>query len=372
MIVLISKRLPPTRCGIGDYTRNLAETLAQRGAKVAGLAWEPSAGTPPSDPAFPITYLPAPTGKNLSTVLAQIAAKSGEPLDVILQTSQYDVHPRGLAGWLVEGLAASLAHGHIRKWVVMMHEIWLPQLARRRDLWIYPWQRHSFTRLLGSAAALAVTTTTYARRIEHLVPSAHPTVLPVFSNFEEPASETALNSRRTGGAWAVFGSTLRLRTGLPSLLENTRTQPLRSSIKSLEVFGGDKDLSVSACLARHADVPQRYQPAISAAAAGECLRACHAAWIDYEESALDPALLGKSTLLATALANGTLPVLAHPATGFTANGEPVPFWYSPENPPPAVNTPAAATARAANLAWYHRHSARAVHAHWYEGALLAR
>jgi hypothetical protein len=369
MIVLVSKRLPPTRCGIGDYTRCLAAELAAVGTRVVGVAWERPAESPPEDPLFPVEYLPDPTAASLASAFAKYAASAQSPVKVILQTSQYDAHPRGLAGWLTEGIQLAQAQGTVGRWTLMMHEIWLPELARRRDFWIYPRQRFSFTALLRAADAVAVTTTTYARRIERLAPRVTPKVLPVFSTLAEPASEAALGASRQPGDWAVFGSTLRLRAGLSSLLDEPRTQNLRLSIAHLDVFGGDADAAVAAILARHPDLSPAYQPSIPAEWAGERLRKCHAAWIDYPESRDDPALLGKSTLLAAAMANGALPVLAHPATGFAVEGEAPPYWYSCENPPPAAASPAAHAARAANFAWYHRHASRKIHARWYAQAL---
>jgi hypothetical protein len=369
MIVLISKRLPPTRCGIGDYTRGLALALAARAESVAGLAWEKPDGLPPADAAFPIKYMAAESAPALLNSLQEFSQMANAPVDVILQTSQYDVHPQALAGWLTQGLAQAQSRGFIRQWAVMMHEIWLPHLARRREVLRYPWQRASFARLLSTAGAVATPTTTYARRIERLAPNSHPKVLPVFSNFDEPDAAAALAASRENGAWAIFGSALRLRAGLESLLDDAGKNNLCRSIQKLEVFGGERDAAVEAILFRHSPIPHTYQPSISAERAGECLRKCHAAWIDYREAEADAALLGKSGILAAALANGALPVLAHPATGFAAEGEALPCWYSVSNPPPSADSAAAQSAREKNLEWYHRRASRKVHAAWYAGAL---
>jgi len=371
MFVLISKRLPPTRCGIGDYSFNLAGALAAHGARVAGLAWERPPSAAPVDHTFPVHYLAEASASSLATALHKFAQTAQEPLQAILQTSQYDAHPRALASWLTRGLEQSRTQGIIQSWIVMLHEIWLPELARRRDVWIYPWQRAAFAGLTRAADAVAVTCETYARRVKCLAPSVRPTVLPVFSNFAEPAIETALAANRDAGAWAVFGSTSRIRTGLKSLLDDPPTKCLREQIACLEVFGGEPDAAVSTILSGHRNLSQRYQPAIPAAEAGQRLQACHAAWIDYPESQADATLLGKSTLLAAAIANGALPVMAYPATGFFANGEPLPCWFSTENPPPPADSSAAQSARAANLSWYHRHAARTIHAQWCEKALRA-
>ncbi|HTB61954.1 MAG TPA: hypothetical protein VK737_00065 [Opitutales bacterium] len=369
MIVLISKRLPPTRCGIGDYTRGLAMALAARGEIVAGLAWENPGDPPPADAVFPIKYLAAESTSALLNILQEFSQIAKAPVDVILQTSQYDVHPQALAGWLTRGLAQAQSSGFVRQWVMMMHEIWLPHMARRREVLRYPWQRASFARLLNTAGAVATPTTTYAKRIERLAPNSHPKVLPVFSNFDEPDTTDALEAPRENSTWTIFGSAIRLRAGLESLLDDAGKNDLRSQIQKLEVFGGERDAGVEAILNRNPPIPHNYQPAISAEQAGECLRKCHAAWIDYREAHVDAALLGKSGILAAALANGVLPVLAHPATGFAAEGDALPCWYSVSNPPPLADSPAAQSARAKNLEWYHHRASRKVHAAWYAGAL---
>jgi hypothetical protein len=146
----------------------------------------------------------------------------------------------------------------------------------------------------------------------------------------------------------------------------------RLNINFIDVFGGEPTPAIEEILHLTDWPPSNYSSYIPIETASLRLLKCHAIWLSYREAAMDSSLLGKSTILAAALAHGVLPVFSHDATGFMADGESLPFWYTKERPPPPAGTVAASAAREANYSWYHRHSSAEINARDLAQSLLLK
>ena len=210
----------------------------------------------------------------------------------------YGYQKRGCPLWLVRGLESwkrkNLTHGLL----VMFHELYAFGAPWRSSFWNSPLQRWITARLARLSDICRSSNGLAATQLARMAParSGQIEVLPVFSNFGEPACVERLQSRPPRGVIYVAASkrTNRWRKRRTTLERACR----HLAIKEVVLFGAAGfELDI-------AGIRVERQPALSAKDASALLSQSRIGILDYPDYCL-----GKSGIFASYCAHGLVPVL---------------------------------------------------------------
>lgn len=310
-------------CGIGDYSWRLGQQLrtVNPGRPVRFLVTDPSNPLEPTCDGFQ-KHVVAPTDE---AALRRELDAGGPSASVLLQYGQYDYDDRGHPRALIRALTNWRSASEDRRLGIMVHEIWLPSLVRRREWTIYPRQYLGARRLFRRADAVFVNNRRSAEKVLRLRGKAVDALLPVFSNFGEPALDPAALTARDPGQWVVFGSAGRILRSLRSF--STALSPSSSfsrSVTHLSVLGGKPSDEIRALLAA-LPFPSSYRPDLASDKLSAALLGETWSFMDYDDGLrTEPSLLFKSGVFAAMLAHGVIPVLAEDSGPLVIEGERLP------------------------------------------------
>lgn len=246
---------------------------------------------------------------------------------VLLQYGQYDYDDRGHPAALIQALTRWRAASDERRLGIMVHEIWLPSLVRRREWTIYLRQYFGARRLFRRADAVFVNNRRSAEKIRRLRGRPADALLPVFSNFGEPVLDAAAVSARDQGRWVVFGSAGRILRSLRSFSSSFSSSSSRS-VTHLSVLGGKPSDEIRALLAA-LPIPSDYRPDLASDELSAALLGETWSFMDYDDGlSAEPSLLFKSGVFAAMLAHGVVPVLAEDCGPLVVDGERLPGLLS--------------------------------------------
>ena len=369
MAIVITPGLPPAFCPVGHFAGPAGEILSSDYGLKTGfvLTKRDNLGV------TPVTGLPHRILKDRSATSYFSAFCSLEEAGVgpglVIHFSQYYHDERGLPRGLTLAVARWKERHPEARMVLMIHELWLPEVARRRELWLYPAQLMNMRRFLRLADRIIINNEVVHRRVLKLFSGASVVMRPVPSNFGEP-SPAGLDTVSRHRQWIIFGSTLRILRSLQSFAQRWRTLAPGDRQDELLAMGGLESREIRECLSQFLS-PSVYLPDVAREAGSRLLLDSRFSFIDYHPDVQqEPTLILKSGVLAACLAHGVIPVVPEPNLCPAVDGDPIPgivTW-------PAVNArlPAgeerAALVRA-NAAWYWRHSAIRLHTDIYAATL---
>lgn len=308
-------------CGIGDYSWRLGQQLRQStpDRPIRYLVTDPAN---PSVAEFDGFQKQVVDARDESVLRRELDA-TGPSGSVLLQYGQYDYDERGHPAALIRALIQWRAASEKRRLGIMVHELWLPTLVRRREWTLYPRQFFGARRLFRRADAVFVNNRRSADKVARLRGRPVDAVLPVFSNFGEPHLDAAAVAARDPGRWVIFGSAGRILRSLRSF-SSSFSSSFSRSITHLSVLGGKPSDEIRTLLAS-LPIKSDYRPDLASHELSAALLEESWSFMDYDDGLrAEPSLLFKSGVFAAMLAHGVIPVLVDDCGPLVVEGDRLP------------------------------------------------
>jgi hypothetical protein len=287
-ILQVIPRLAPRESGVGDYAECLADTLEQ----AHGIRSTFVAATEKADPG------PVNPGRFAAALRRAAFGQSA----LVLHYVGYGYARRGAPLWLPR-LLREVRGARPLPLVTIFHELYALGRPWQSSFWLSPLQRRIAGQLARASDAILTPRTTSARWLRACSKGAPIYVLPVFSNIGEPAAPPHWDRRVP--ALVLFGQASFKQAVLadaPRLLAVCR----KLGVEALVNIGAPVPMPASIVGAlRVSD-----RGVLDAADVSHVLQSSRYLAFNYF-----PGHLGKSSILASAAAHGTVPV------GFGVDGD---------------------------------------------------
>jgi len=291
-ILQILPRVPPATCGIGDYAWGIARRLRDKheiesGFLSAGTSWTQPVG----ETEFPVFRLPQLTAQALGDFMT---ARAGEYDAVVLHMSPYGYQKRGVPIWLASGWQRIARMPRRPRLITMFHELYASGSMRSSAFWLQPLQKWVLRAVAKASDGLRTNRQGYAGWLERELglKEGAVTVMPVFSNFGEPAELPSWENREP--AMAVFAWGIHSGESLDSVVGKAAAWGRRFGIERLHLIGCKEPVDEAGLgleVVRHGFM--------EASAVSALLSSCRMAYTAYS-----PEHFGKSTLMAAFAAHG--------------------------------------------------------------------
>lgn len=246
-IVTILPQLPPTVCGVGDYTTRLL-TEWNEPERFHFLLLNGVDETRALNPELAVTRIEAQKASLLA------ALRSHRDADVLLQYIPYGLDSRGCPLWVIDAVEEwhkNKPSG--RRLVVMFHELWALLPWWRRQFWTQRQHKAGIKRLLEVTDTVFTNTEGYAQWIRDLMPGKEVLVAPVGTNIVPSADDEPV--QREEGSWVLFGRQGTRIYALRQLGPELKALYEQGRLKKLTTMGGGnaalqaaEDEAVRACL----------------------------------------------------------------------------------------------------------------------------
>jgi hypothetical protein len=312
--------LPGSNDGVGDYALNLARQLsALHGLRTTFVV---AAGSSVREKeGFPVI-------SGLPAALPPVSADL--PAHVILHYANYGYQPRGVPFQLLH-FARNL-RGHVAgRWITTFHELYASGPPWRSAFWVRPLQVRIARDLMNLSSACVVSNNVIEREIHRHDPQKLVHVVPVMSNFGEPASPVL--GEKSPKHWAIAGGTALIERSLRAFARIKSLIPTAYFPDQVEVVGGvdNQDVREQFLMLRAAfpTVSFQHHPKVSADRASMILAPCAFGWLDYfGKGKAWPGMILKSGSFAAFCAHGIVPVLSHAELSLSAGADsfPGPFF----------------------------------------------
>lgn len=340
-LLQIVPRLPPSICGVGDYSWLLARALReQHGIETRFLVVDPSWQPADGEPEFPFERVAADR-REATNQIERLAQPSNA---VLLQYSGYGFSKRGAPLWLLAALRALRLRRPRLRLITMFHELYATGPIFRSSFWFSHAQRW-ITRSIARLSHCAHTNRqASARWLEAAAPSLRGriTAMPVFSNLGErpdapppsqrPAQLVIFGHQVADGAefWASFESLVE-KLGAARVIVLNR--PLRAPA------------------AWPSRIPVESSGILEPKAISAILQSARWGCLNYP-----PAFLGKSGVLAAMLAHGVVPTLLDESDALSEGLEWSKHAIAASHPDAAANAAALDRISAHGKDWYAGHN----------------
>jgi len=319
-VLQVLPHLPGSNDGVGDYALTLARRLREDHAltSIFAVADETSA-----------------TDRNGFKVLSGLPSLSYAPCDhVLLHYANYGYHSRGIPLRLVK--IAQERRGRIPgRWVTVFHELYASGPPWRSAFWLRPLQVGIARKMISLSTSCIVSNEVVRREILRSDGEKRVRLLPVMSNFGEPAE--IVNDRKKPGRWTICGGSSLIERSLRTFRRMHSSIPPELAPTELEIVGGSATQEVVEEMRRLEQMLPNlclhHHPQIEAEAASKILETCSLAWLDYFGSGKAwPGMIFKSGSFAACCAHGVIPVVSHrePALAVASDVLPGPFFWTPQ------------------------------------------
>lgn len=356
-LALVSARIPPIMCGIGDYSWLL-------GNKISELCPEVVVRFVVTDPCNHDAFNSCEGSPTIVDPAEEMQLRDHLECNasaVLFQFAQYDYDDRGNPEALVNALVNWRSPRRDRRLIVMVHELWLPALARRREVLHYPGQLLTARRLFRAADSVFVNNRCSADKAGWLRGRPVDQLLPISSNFGEPSLDPLQLRERDSGHGVIFGSAGRIIRSLKSFIARQEMLSAAGFAAHLSIVGGKESHEVRELQERLA-FPSVYFPDLPHAEVSALLMSARWSYIDYPDLIAEPTLLFKSTVFAACLSHGVIPVLPNDLQGLCNVGEPVPRTLCLDRDLVASLKNEDGGNATSNRHWYDRHMSLRCHA----------
>lgn len=347
-VLQIVPHLPGTFDGVGDYALNLARALSADHGITTIFAVADQTSVSSREGYAVISGLNGDAASDLARKCEH----------VILHYVNYGYQARGIP-FSLRSFAKQLRSQLRGQWVTMFHELYASGPPWTSAFWLRPFQVGIARDIIDTSTSCVVSNAPIEKAIHAYDAGKKVHVVPVLSNFGEPALSDfdAVSPKR----WAICGGTALI---LRSLRLFERLHPLIPDAfapEHLDVIGGHEEISINAILDRlgrsRPGLSCHYYPEVTVGLASEVLRRSSFGWIDYFGAGkMWPGMVLKSTAFAAFCAHGIVPVLSHREGPIAIEGDslPGPFYMTPEK----IHFPLPEQLRDAQrkvYAWYHAH-----------------
>jgi hypothetical protein len=195
-IAFIAPRLPPSICGIGDYTYHLLTNLPCSN-DILLLVRDGLNATKRLYPGSSIELLPF-SRKDFIDLL-----NINKVSILIVQYSGYGYDPRGAPLSLLKSIRRWRSESKSRKLIIMAHELWNTPSFWKPDYFRQILHKRELCSLAACADQVFTSTTGYAESLSYRVKKTNLKTLPIGSNII-PIQDPRLSERKLG-SWVLFG-----------------------------------------------------------------------------------------------------------------------------------------------------------------------
>jgi hypothetical protein len=290
-ILQIVPRLPPSHCGVADYSLDIARELRRNhDIHTRFVVVEPSWSHKVEVEGFKITVLP----RRRADALRAAIDESGHDV-IVIQYSGYGFHRRGAPLWLLSGLT------RVKQPIVtMFHELFASGPITSSAFWLSPLMKLVARRLANRSSHILTNREGSATWLAR-----NATVMPVFSSLGECLSPIPIEQRENWLALFPYqsGNNPRYWTELTRLTESLRPDRL--------VLLGRHSQQVHECVSGTLVDDRGVLPAEEVS---RVLQQCRFGYLSYY-----PAYLGKSAILA-AFAAHALALVFSPSQSRLSDG----------------------------------------------------
>jgi hypothetical protein len=359
-LLQIVPQVPGSFDGVGDYALGLAKALS------AHYGWQTI---------FAVAKPTDITAKEQFPIVAGLnsALECGASYQhVILHYANYGYQSRGVPFHL-QNFARQLRQKMRGRWITTFHELYAFGPPWKSAFWLYPLQARMARNMIAISDACFVSSDIIAKEIQACDVRKPVRLLPVMSNFGEPAfvDSNAKSLRR----WVICGGTPLIVRSLRSFLAAPQMIPKTYFPEQIEIVGGRESDAVRDLVRKleqtRPAVSCRYYPEVTATTASDILRTCSFAWIDYFGGGkVWPGMIFKSSSFAACCAHGVVPIVSHEETPPALAGDSFPAWYFITQRSARFPEPEQLGAISEKIhAWYHRHASAECAARTYAEAL---
>jgi len=359
-LLQIVPRAPGSFDGVGDYALGLAKALAaHHGYETIFAAATPTAVTAREQ--FPVV-------PGLDFALDASASYD----HLVLHYANYGYQSRGLPLRLRE-VARQLRKQLRGRWITTFHELYAFGPPWKSAFWLHPFQKKIAHDIIDLSDVCVVSNDAIAQAIHQHDEQKPVRLVPVMSNFGEPAIVDLTD--KVPARWAICGGTKLISRSLRSFARRHRAIPKQFFPEQIEIVGGAQSQAVRDSIRRVEQaapgISCRYYPEVTASAASDILRRCTFAWIDYfGTDKVWPGMIFKSGSFAACCAHGVVPVLSHAEAPSPLEGDSMPGWFFITPQAARFPEPDEVAALAGKFhAWYHRHASAECAARGYAEAL---
>ncbi|HXU32226.1 MAG TPA: glycosyltransferase family 1 protein [Thermoanaerobaculia bacterium] len=331
----IVPRLPPPEEGVGGIALALAAALAQRGISCRFVVPSPHGAAARRAGLHVVEVAREP---------AALAAALDGAERTILHYAGYGYHPRGVPGWLAEGLART--DGAL--WT-QFHEMWATGPPWRSSFWLAPLQRRIAGSIGDRSERISTSLDLYARLLRRRLsePRREIEIRPVISGIGEVAEPLPFE-RRTPRL-VVFGG-----PGVRARAYGEHSTAIEASVRAFglaEIWDIGPEAVAPPSLGA---LPIRRLGVLPAPEVSAILAESAAAFLAYPLG-----FLGKSSVFAAYAAHGALPICAGRPVAAAEGGPTAPragmhFWNASD--PALPSSSDLASIAAAARTWYEGHS----------------
>src|SRR4051812_23039966 len=270
-VLQIVPQFPGTFDGVGDYALNLARALsAHHGISTTFVVAADA-------PARARDEFPMISG--LDPDAAPALARDHQ--HVILHYANYGYQARGVPIRLRK-FARHLRRDLPGRWVTTFHELYASGPPWKSAFWVRPFQVGIARDLMDLSDACVVSNLPIEKAIHAHDASRRVHLLPVMSNFGEPALNPM--DPRSPKRWVVCGGTALIARSLTALERFFGSIPDHFAPEHLDVVGGRANPAISASVKRlkqDRKLAVHHYPEVTVDLASEVLRQSAFGWLDY-------------------------------------------------------------------------------------------
>ena len=277
--------------------------------------------------------------------------------NVLVHYVNYGFQKRGVPFRLISILRA-LRKRYCGRFVTVFHELYASGPPWQSAFWLQPLQVYLAKQVGLLSDDCIVSSESFLRELKRLVPDAKIQLHPVPSTFGEPSLSREQIANRDPQQWALLGGNALLERSLRSLHRLRSRIPDAITPRKLFVIGGHESAAVRSLISG-LGIESTYCPSVVAEDGSEILRTCSYIWFDYfHRPDVDTSIVLKSSAFASACAHAVIPVLPHPASAISINGDalPGPFFVAGQSSN-IPNTDERSRVAESIYDWYRRRSA---------------
>ena len=356
--LLINARYIPSLCAMANFSYQLIESLKDKGQNVIPLIFDRSVVKKTNIITFDINSK-NDLCRQIQNISTQYIIES-----IILHYVQYDMHTKAIPYRLLTGLRKFKKQFPKLKIILSIHELILPQIARKKEILYYPFQFLIIKSILCLADHVIVTTPVLEKRARRIHKDFQSSILPVFSGFDEPEIARKDLSAKDPTTWIIFGSAGRIIYSLKKFIDFYIDRKIYCD--KLIIAGGKASYQIKILLSEISGITYTYIPEISVEGATELMKTASFSILDYDECENESAShIFRSSVFGTCLANAIIPVVPSicdkPTLKTQKKGSL--FVFTKNNfPKKNMNHEQITEQMIANYQWYHSNMSKAIHA----------
>jgi hypothetical protein len=299
-IALVTPRLPPSICGIGDYSSQLLQNLPCP-KDIILIVREGFVDTKADNPELHIELLPS--SKRDIVNLLEVNNVSA----LVVQYSGYGYDSHGAPIRFLQALRKWKTHNGNKKLILMAHELWSSTPKIRLSFFIQLMHKRELCRLAACADQVFTSTSGYAQWLSDYVVDTKLKTLPIGSNII-PVKNPRLSERKSG-CWVLFGKQGSRIGSLNALGPRLADLNRQGYLRKLMIVGPTDGQRLDQ---RECRLLQRFLPSNSYVRTGPLANTQISEILlqaEYGILSQNPESYTKSTILMAYAAHGVLPVI---------------------------------------------------------------